>query len=53
MSCRSCHVLFLSLVPPAACHEAATESGRVYADGIARLELVGGRRPTNNWQYTP
>jgi hypothetical protein len=28
-------------------------AGRVYADGVARLELVGGRRPTNNWQYTP
>jgi Kelch motif len=28
-------------------------AGRVWAGGVARLELVGGRRPTNNWQYTP
>jgi hypothetical protein len=28
-------------------------AGRVWADGVARLELVGGRRPGNNWQYTP
>ena len=28
-------------------------AGRVWAGGIARLELVGGSRPDNNWQYTP
>ena len=28
-------------------------AGRVWAGGVARLELVGGRRPNNNWQYTP
>jgi hypothetical protein len=28
-------------------------AGRVWAGGIARLELVGGSRPNNNWQYTP
>jgi N-acetylneuraminic acid mutarotase len=28
-------------------------AGRVWANGIARLELVGGLRPNNNWQYTP
>jgi hypothetical protein len=28
-------------------------AGRVWANGIARLELVGGSRPENNFQYTP
>jgi len=28
-------------------------AGRVWANGVARLELVGGLRPDNNWQYTP
>jgi N-acetylneuraminic acid mutarotase len=28
-------------------------AGRVFAGGVARLELVGGPRPNNNWQYTP
>ena len=28
-------------------------AGRVWATGIARLELVGGTRPENNFQYTP
>ena len=28
-------------------------AGRVWANGVARLELVGGIRPNNNWQYTP
>jgi hypothetical protein len=28
-------------------------AGRVWANGVARLELVGGARPENNWQYTP
>ena len=28
-------------------------AGRLWAGGVARLELVGGSRPDNNWQYTP
>jgi hypothetical protein len=28
-------------------------AGRVFSGGVARLELVGGSRPDNNWQYTP
>ena len=28
-------------------------AGRVFAGGVARLELVGGPRPNNHWQYTP
>ncbi len=28
-------------------------AARVFAGGVARLELVGGWRPSNNWQYTP
>jgi hypothetical protein len=42
--------------PPAAYTSDASNgptAGRVFAGGIARLELVGGSRPDNNWQYTP
>lgn len=28
-------------------------AGRVFAGGAARLDLVGGPRPDNHWQYTP
>ncbi len=28
-------------------------AGRVWAGGVARVELVGGSRPNNHWQYTP
>ena len=28
-------------------------AARVFAGGVARLELVGGWRPNNNWRYTP
>jgi hypothetical protein len=42
--------------PPAAyLADAASgpRAGRVFAGGVARLELVGGPRPNNHWQYTP
>ena len=39
--------------PPQAAAPYRVSAGRVYAGGIARLELVGGWRPGNNWQYTP
>jgi N-acetylneuraminic acid mutarotase len=41
--------------PPAAylTHENGPVAGRVFADGVARLDLVGGRRPNNHWQFTP
>ena len=40
--------------PPAAIDDLhGPSAGRVWAGGVARLEVVGGSRPDNNWQYTP
>lgn len=39
--------------PPVAAYGAAWALARTVVDGRPRLELIGGARPGNNWQFVP